>query len=188
MSAAFARQNEPSMDDILASIRKIISDDIGGAGQSSDEASAQTHGAAVLELLPESALSRATHDWNDRSGVSDSAKPAPVSLREPNGSAEPAPVRMPIAQHFAPESSSFGGTPIEQAGNSEAERVVSAAFSSLRQSLDEQSAPRLDFSSATQLIVEATLRPMLKEWLDANLPALVERLVSAEIERMARRG
>jgi cell pole-organizing protein PopZ len=30
------------------------------------------------------------------------------------------------------------------------------------------------------------LRPMLKSWLDDNLPLIVERLVSAEIERVAR--
>jgi cell pole-organizing protein PopZ len=32
------------------------------------------------------------------------------------------------------------------------------------------------------------LRPMLKQWLDDNLPAVVERLVRAEIERVARGG
>jgi hypothetical protein len=32
------------------------------------------------------------------------------------------------------------------------------------------------------------LRGMLKHWLDANLPGLVERLVREEIERVARRG
>jgi len=30
------------------------------------------------------------------------------------------------------------------------------------------------------------LRPMLKAWLDENLPGIVERLVRAEIERLAR--
>jgi len=30
------------------------------------------------------------------------------------------------------------------------------------------------------------LRPMLKQWLDDNLPAMVERLVRVEIERLAR--
>jgi cell pole-organizing protein PopZ len=30
------------------------------------------------------------------------------------------------------------------------------------------------------------LRPMLKAWLDDNLPGIVERLVRQEIERMAR--
>jgi cell pole-organizing protein PopZ len=37
-------------------------------------------------------------------------------------------------------------------------------------------------------IVRAELRPMLKDWLDTNLPPLVERLVSAEIERVVNRA
>jgi cell pole-organizing protein PopZ len=32
------------------------------------------------------------------------------------------------------------------------------------------------------------LRPMLKNWLDDNLPAIVGRLVRAEIQRVARSG
>ena len=32
------------------------------------------------------------------------------------------------------------------------------------------------------------LRPMIKAWLDENLPAMVERLVRAEIQRVARGG
>jgi len=36
--------------------------------------------------------------------------------------------------------------------------------------------------------VEAILRPMLREWLDDNLPKLVEKLVRDEIERLARKG
>ena len=35
-------------------------------------------------------------------------------------------------------------------------------------------------------VVRETLRPMLKSWLDENLPRLVERMVQAEIERVAR--
>ena len=35
-------------------------------------------------------------------------------------------------------------------------------------------------------IAEDMLRPMLQEWLDDNLPTLVERLVREEIERVAR--
>ena len=33
-------------------------------------------------------------------------------------------------------------------------------------------------------VVRAELRPMLKDWLDAHLPSLVERLVRVEIERV----
>jgi cell pole-organizing protein PopZ len=35
-------------------------------------------------------------------------------------------------------------------------------------------------------IVREMLKPMLKSWLDDNLPPLVERLVAAEIQRVAR--
>jgi cell pole-organizing protein PopZ len=35
-------------------------------------------------------------------------------------------------------------------------------------------------------LVREMLRPMLKAWLDDNLPSLVERLVRAEIERVSR--
>ena len=37
-------------------------------------------------------------------------------------------------------------------------------------------------------LVGDLMRPMIKEWLDANLPALVERLVGHEIDRMSRRA
>jgi cell pole-organizing protein PopZ len=35
-------------------------------------------------------------------------------------------------------------------------------------------------------LVNELLRPMLQEWLDNNLPSIVEKLVRAEIERVAR--
>ena len=35
-------------------------------------------------------------------------------------------------------------------------------------------------------LVKEVMRPMIREWLDDNLPALVERLVSREIERLTR--
>jgi cell pole-organizing protein PopZ len=37
-------------------------------------------------------------------------------------------------------------------------------------------------------IVREEMRPMLKAWLDSNLPPLVERLVRAEIERVIARA
>ena len=40
--------------------------------------------------------------------------------------------------------------------------------------------------SHTRRLVREMLRPMLKVWLDDNLPSLVERLVRAEIERVSR--
>jgi uncharacterized protein len=62
--------------------------------------------------------------------------------------------------------------------------LVSPSTSHMVQgSMDRLKAAVADDTSAK---VEAVLRPMLREWLDANLPAMVERIVREEIERIAR--
>jgi cell pole-organizing protein PopZ len=42
-------------------------------------------------------------------------------------------------------------------------------------------------SRSIEQVAEDMLRPMLKDWLDENLPPMVERLVREEIERVSRR-
>lgn len=59
---------------------------------------------------------------------------------------------------------------------------VSASFDDLAKAMIEGNARQLDE------VVEDLLRPMLKGWLDNNLPQMVERLVREEIERVARGG
>jgi cell pole-organizing protein PopZ len=58
--------------------------------------------------------------------------------------------------------------------------AVDSAFTSLAHTVLTQNARTLDD------LVKDMLRPMLKAWLDDNLPSLVERLVRAEIERVSR--
>lgn len=62
------------------------------------------------------------------------------------------------------------------------ERQVSAAFEDL--SFAVRSEQRRSFDEIAQEI----MRPLLQDWLDNNLPTLVERLVREEIERVARGG
>jgi cell pole-organizing protein PopZ len=59
-------------------------------------------------------------------------------------------------------------------------RAVDSAFNTLAQTVFVQNGPTLEE------LVKQMLRPMLKAWLDDNLPQLVERLVRAEIERVSR--
>ena len=61
----------------------------------------------------------------------------------------------------------------------EASAAVDTAFNSLAQTVKKHE-PTLED------VVRETLRPMLKSWLDEHLPSLVERMVQAEIERVAR--
>ncbi|MDX3925435.1 MAG: DUF2497 domain-containing protein [Shinella sp.] len=57
---------------------------------------------------------------------------------------------------------------------------VAQSFGALAEAMD--AGPRRSFDE----IAEEMLRPMLRDWLDDNLPTLVERLVREEIERVAR--
>ncbi len=43
-------------------------------------------------------------------------------------------------------------------------------------------------SRSLEDVVAELLKPMLRSWLDDNLPTIVERLVKAEIERVSRGG
>jgi cell pole-organizing protein PopZ len=58
--------------------------------------------------------------------------------------------------------------------------AVDSAFNTLAQTVLVQNGRTLED------LVREMLRPMLKSWLDDNLPGLVERLVRAEIERVSR--
>ena len=58
--------------------------------------------------------------------------------------------------------------------------AVDSAFNTLAQTVLVQNARTLED------LVREMLRPMLKTWLDDNLPGMVERLVRAEIERVSR--
>jgi cell pole-organizing protein PopZ len=64
--------------------------------------------------------------------------------------------------------------------SSRAETKVSASFDDLAKAMIDGNPRQLD------AVVEELLRPMLKGWLEDNLPQMVERLVREEIERVSR--
>jgi cell pole-organizing protein PopZ len=64
----------------------------------------------------------------------------------------------------------------------ETSRQVAAAFGELSEAFASRGKKSIDE------MAEEMLRPMLQDWLDNNLPTLVERLVREEIERVARGG
>jgi len=86
--------------------------------------------------------------------------------------------------------------PSQQARNSElvsgsAASVATGAFAKLSQAL--QRTPEADSVAdgsgrTVEQFVEDIARPMLKDWLDEHLPAIVERLVQKEIQKISRRA
>ncbi|MBL0372870.1 DUF2497 domain-containing protein [Rhizobium sp. KVB221] len=94
--------------------------------------------------------------------------------------------RQQPVEHYAPELDTAEELvdevvpqPVSLLSSSVGEQVA-RSFESLALAVDD--AERRSFDQ----MAEDMLRPMLQEWLDDNLPKLVERLVREEIERVAR--
>jgi cell pole-organizing protein PopZ len=85
---------------------------------------------------------------------------------------QPAPVNETALETMVQEEVAFKGALMSPSADTE----VSGAFDRLKRSAMD------DIDAKT----EAILRPMLREWLDENLPNMVERMVREEIERVAR--
>jgi cell pole-organizing protein PopZ len=107
---------------------------------------------------------------------------------EPEPAFDPPPAR-PDPFDFEPEPAPKASERIRAAVEEQAtERLVSSStvesvgqnFQLLAHTVLSQNARTLED------LVQEMLRPMLKGWLDENLPHMVERLVRAEIERVAR--
>lgn len=141
-----------------------------------------------------------TRSYGDLRGQSDTSwmRPAVRPLSEPRAARQPEPpaaapqpaeprpepaktVAEPPRRPAAPvrPAEPAAETPLVSAATDQA---VSSAFNALVASRLVQS------HESMEAIIRDMLRPMLKAWLDDNLPIMVERLVRAEIERVARGG
>lgn len=180
------KAHEPSMEEILASIRRIIAD---------DQAAKPAEIAPVPEAEPDDVLDLAEVAEpviRPRAVAPPEPPPAPLDFDaidfEDEAFAEPEPEPEPPPAQPSPQPQP---QPVFQAPprpEPEAETLVSAAtdasvngaFNLLAHTVLTQNARTLED------LVKDMLRPMLKSWLDDNLPAVVERLVRAEIERVSR--
>jgi cell pole-organizing protein PopZ len=199
-----AKDQEPSMEEILASIRRIIADDdpshsAPASSPTSDEfvAPPVTRPAAPQTAQPSAAAATPLREptkvemdamlaqlrepsrmpdtdelaaaaRRDERRIPQPAGFAAIEDRSPRGSQQ-----MPAEPPPANESGLISATTSAQVGS---------AFNRLAQVVAAPKGPTLEE------LVSEMLRPMLKAWLDENLPAIVERLVQAEIERVSRRG
>ncbi len=224
-----AKSQEPSMEEILASIRRIIADDDASkttqrevdvpnaASQpiepppepSPPEPQAAAPESRVADMLAEAPMAASV----DAEGAADQASDildltesmaAPTPSEAVPIASDPAPQFRKIEEHSdlsfdeAMEEPAVQST-IEDASSQYLREVaehhddrrgqllsratsaaVDSAFNSLAQTVLVQNARTLED------LVREMLRPMLKGWLDDNLPAMVERLVRAEIERVSR--
>jgi uncharacterized protein len=187
MSSANPKVQEPSMEEILASIRRIIADDQDSArsGPSAVPAPLPPDDDDVLdlaELAPSPPAAKLDLDHEDVSFRDSDGQidfDAIDIEEEPEPEPEPAP---PPPPRPAAAPSAKPAQPAEPLLSSEADNSVASAFSMLSSTVLSNNPRTLED------LVKEMLRPMLKSWLDENLPPLVERLVQAEIQRVTRGG
>lgn len=223
MSAAQPKSSEPSMEEILASIRRIIADEPVKPPAPPAPANAPAPAAATPPVpLPAAADDEEVMDLTPRPRIrtpephfiTDDPVDNDLSFADPHTAkpksqddidalmnaameaevAPPAPVAtaapVPVASSAPAATPAFAPAPVAERANVPAERLISAdtdratsaAFSSLANTILTRNARTLDD------LMQEMMRPMIKNWLDDNLPTVVERLVRAEIERVSRGG
>jgi uncharacterized protein len=221
-----AKAQEPSMEEILASIRRIIADDDASKPAKAPETAAppkQPPAAAVpgrpappgpppksvtppppaasKPAAPTPAATANSQDEIDAMLAELNAPPKTTAKPAATQSATPADVfdltesmATPAAPPpgAAPNFRVIGGTadvvvttkpgpsPDRALISNETIAAVDSAFNTLAHTVIGRDARTLED------LVREMLRPMLKSWLDDNLPGMVERIVRAEIERVSR--
>lgn len=144
---------EPSMEDILSSIKRIIAEDVetGGASRARRRPTPQPIPAEAAE------------------------EDDVLELNEPAPDSDAPTMAAPIAAAPAP------AVPAEKIISDEAAEVSRARLASLSRLVIK---PEVAGSDTLEGLVREMLKPMLRDWLDANLPDLVETMVAKEIARI----
>jgi len=204
MGSASLKVNEPSMEEILASIRRIIADDqevMPAPGAEETVSSPLKNVLDIAECYTSTALhpvaAAPEEDGKDDEGevpLHDTFhEDAVISQVVSSYEREQGAPRLVTSQPVAPQPSFTSRpaaspapvgvpepAPAESLLSSKTKASVSSSFGRLGATLMPQEPRTLED------LMKEMLRPMLREWLDENLPSIVERLVQAEIERVAR--
>lgn len=176
-----AGQEEPSMEDILTSIRKILSEE----GTEGADNVAGPEGEKVMERedSPETKSDIGvdfTESESDRQPP-DTEPVEPEPAAEPAGSAEDDNILLLTPEMRAPAAASV-------MSSATAEASADALSQLARAILDHRDINIGSRDVTLEAMVRQMLRPLLKEWLDRNLPYLIERLVKKEIDVMINRA
>jgi cell pole-organizing protein PopZ len=169
------------MEEILASIRRIISED---DAPQAEAAEAQHQEPAAFEPAPEPEPEpEAAHD--DVLELTERVAPPAESIGDIDAYEKPAPTPAP-APVAAPAPTPapapvFSRKPEERLVSEPSASAAASAFDNLSAAIALPPAGRTLEDLAGEL-----LRPLLKAWLDENLPGIVQAKVAEEVERISR--
>jgi cell pole-organizing protein PopZ len=183
-------QAEPAMDEILATIRRIIAEDESGAA--STAAGAPIVSSDVLELMdaiePDGSVRHMAPFGSSLRSSGDTRVP-PL----PDGRIEPAPPSSSAASEPADRREGWGRSAGSLEDAAEREPLVSGVAAprvapltpTPRDTSIADERPHVGGDRALENLVREMLLPMLQRWLDEKLPGLVDQAVRAEAARAA---
>jgi cell pole-organizing protein PopZ len=183
---------EPSMEEILSSIRRIIAEDDPAVDQKpaarlargplapSPRAAEEDDVLELTEVVTEPASKAAPEAGPTVPPPAAAAQqpPAPAATVTPPRAPAPSTENTAMPADAAPSLVS----PVAATASTQAlARIAKVATS------DEKKPTSLGGVTVEQMLVDL-LTPMLREWLDKNLPEIVERVVEQEVKKLARRA
>lgn len=163
-------EQEPSIEEILASIRQIIADDDEEPAKPAPEPAPAPVKDDVLELTD------VIRDEPEEERIV-------VDLRDHEEDLPPPP---PPSRKAAPEPEPEP----EPDGSILTDNAAHAALQGFARLAARTPVERQSHLAGITLedIVRDLMRPMLRDWLDQNLPPLIEKLVAKELQRLARQA
>jgi uncharacterized protein len=173
---------EPSMEEIIASISRIITDDK-RAAELAPRVSGEKSGILELtEVVDEDGSVRRVTPAADNPNAPSAAPAVDPSVATATACSEPEPSDPKAGIEPKPE---LGRDRILSSATSEAAAAAFARLGSLpRERRREGDLPLGSADRTLEDMVRNMLRPMLQTWLDEHLPGIVERLVREEIARV----
>lgn len=147
-------------------------------GEAVDEDETPEEFAEALELDEEEDVELEMVDAEEEPAEEAIAEPEPEPEPEPEVPAQPAPEPADVLAAEAADRLVSENPAMDSVTSLSA---LAAAVDTHRRAVDPSIGPR-----TIEDLVKDVMRPMIREWLDDNLPSLVERMVGREIERMTR--
>ena len=174
---------EPTMEEILASIRRIISEDDAPPAAAAPEPPPATEPFHAPEPAPAPVMAAPPAPEEDVLELTEPVEPAPPRPEpaKPQKYEETLGDLDVFSTHAAspPAAPAFAEEPLV---GSYAAEASANHFGALARTLSMPKEGR-----TLEDLVREMLKPMLRDWLDQNLSTIVEARVQAEVERISRR-
>ncbi len=173
---------EPSMEEILSSIRRIIADEQDEAGQPRVAAGSPTAPPSEEDVLE---LTEVVPGGDASTGSTAAGKtdvPTPPTATASHGGAGPSGREKDAMD----KGSSTGDEALVSAAAASAS--TNALTKLARAATSNDKAPAGAPGKTIEELVVELMRPVLKDWLDQNLAPIVERVVEQEVKKLARRA